>query len=62
MEPKCGVCTFYEKLDRAFAKDFGRCHRFPPTPNKTTMVKRNDYCGEFDYKVGREDVKKADDA
>ncbi len=61
MDNNCGYCRFYEPLDRAFNKNFGRCHRFPPTPNKTTMVKRSDYCGEFDYKVGREDVKDAKD-
>jgi hypothetical protein len=58
MIDKCKECLFYEGIKRAFTKGFGRCHRFPPTPNKTTYVKAEDYCGEFEHKIGREDTNK----
>lgn len=56
MNKKCEKCRFIEVL--ANRKDWGYCHRYPPTPDGKNIFTRDnfpvlsidDWCGEFQKK------------
>lgn len=61
MVAKCKKCAFYEAVE----DDYGICRRNPPDPvrgpfdtnfSQYPPVKEDDYCGEYQQQIGRDDV------
>jgi len=50
---KCETCRFFVPTEMVV---YGDCHRYPPDDNGWPVVRKDDFCGEYQPKDAPDDI------